>query len=93
MVIHKDAWFTFRFADDRIIPRFHLDGLAAGTRVTIYRIDTVTEERREQLATAVVGADGWVELAEPLRVRAGDAFIAEPGPTAEITSRPASRPR
>jgi hypothetical protein len=23
--LYQDPWFTFRFADDRIIPRFHLE--------------------------------------------------------------------
>ena len=28
--LYHDPHFTFRFADDRIIPRFHLEGLSAG---------------------------------------------------------------
>ena len=24
--LHQDPWFTFRFAEDRLIPRFHLEG-------------------------------------------------------------------
>ena len=31
--LHHDPWFTFRFAEDRLIPRFHLDGVEAGRRV------------------------------------------------------------
>jgi hypothetical protein len=34
--IHEDAWFTFRFADDRIIPRFHLEGVGAGKHVSVF---------------------------------------------------------
>ena len=36
------------------------------------------------IATATVGAGGWVDLPEPIVVRAGEAFIAiaEPGPAA-----------
>ena len=30
------------------------------------------------LATATVGEGGWVDLTEPIIVRAGDAFIAVP---------------
>jgi hypothetical protein len=47
--------------------------------VAVYRFDPVTEERRELLATATVSEGGWVDLADPLRVRAGDAFVAVPG--------------
>jgi hypothetical protein len=25
--LHHDLWFTFRFAEDRIIPRFHLEAV------------------------------------------------------------------
>lgn len=28
--LYEDPCFTFRFADDRIIPRFHLEGVEAG---------------------------------------------------------------
>ncbi len=30
--LHEDPRFTFRFADDRIIPRFHLEGVKAWQR-------------------------------------------------------------
>jgi len=80
--LYKDAGFTFRFADDRIIPRFHLEGVEAGRRVKVYKIDPGTEEWLGLLATATVGEGGWVDLAEPIIVRAGEAFIAvqEPPP-------------
>ena len=32
--LYHDLWFTFRFADNRIIPRFHLEGVEAGKPVT-----------------------------------------------------------
>lgn len=32
--IHRGSWFTFRFGHDRIIPRFHLDGVEAGRPVS-----------------------------------------------------------
>ena len=76
--LHHDSWFTFRFADDRLIPRFHLDGVEAGRRVKVFRINADTGERLGLMATATVGEGGWVELAEAIIVRAGDAFIAMP---------------
>jgi hypothetical protein len=30
--IYQGPWFTVRFADNRIIPPFHLDGIEAGRR-------------------------------------------------------------
>ena len=36
--LHHDPHFTFRFADDRIIPRFHLEGVEAGRRVSVFWI-------------------------------------------------------
>ena len=77
--LHHDPWFTFRFAEDRLIPRFHLEGVEAGRRVSVFKIDPGTGERLGLLATAEVGDGGWVDLREPIIVRAGDAFIAVPG--------------
>lgn len=74
--LYEDLCFTFRFADDRRIPRFHLEGVGAGRRVEVYKIDPSTSERLGLLATATVGGGGWVDLVEPIIVRAGDAFIA-----------------
>jgi hypothetical protein len=74
--LYEDPWFTFRFAEDRIIPRFHLEGVRPGRQVSVFKIDPGTGERLELLATATVGADGWVDLTEPILVRAGEAFIA-----------------
>jgi hypothetical protein len=76
--LYEDHWFTFRFADDRLIPRFHLEGIPAGRQVSIIKIDPGTGERLPLLATATVGEGGWVDLAEPIIVRAGEAFIAVP---------------
>lgn len=36
-----------------------------------------------QRATATVGDAGWVDLAEPIIMRAGEAFIAVPEATTE----------
>jgi hypothetical protein len=76
--LYEEPHFTFRFADDRIIPRFHLEGVGAGRRVAVYKIDPDSGERRALLATAGVGDGGWVDLQEPITVRAGEAFIAVP---------------
>lgn len=78
--LHHDPHFTFRFADDRTIPRFHLEGVEAGRRVAVYQIDAESGGRLGLLATASVGDGGWVDLPEPITVRAGEAFIAVPGP-------------
>jgi len=74
--LYHDPHFTFRFAEDRIIPRFHLEGIEAGRRVEVYEIDADTGERLGLLATATVGEGGWVDLTEPIIVRAGEGFIA-----------------
>jgi hypothetical protein len=64
--LYEEPWFTFRFAEARIVPRFHLEGVQAGRRVTVYKIDPETGERLGLLARATVGEDGWVDLNEPL---------------------------
>lgn len=76
--LYRDPWFTFRFAEDRIIPRFQVEGVPAGRGVTVYKVDPASGVRLGVLATAVVGQDGWVTLATPIIVRTGDAFIAVP---------------
>jgi hypothetical protein len=78
--LYEDPWFTFRFADDRIIYRFHLEGIEAGRKISVCKIDPGTGERLCLLAMATVGEGGWVDLGKPIMVRAGDAFIAEPDP-------------
>jgi hypothetical protein len=76
--LYEDPCFTFSFADDRIIPRFHLEGVEAGRLVEVYMIDAGTGDRLGLLARATVGEGGWVDLQEPIIVRAGDAFVAVP---------------
>ena len=76
--LYEDPHFTFRFADDRIIPRFHLEGVEAGRRISIFKIDPGTGERLGLLATATADEGGWVELTEPIIVKAGEAFVAVP---------------
>jgi hypothetical protein len=73
--LYEDDCFTFRFATDRLIPRFHLEGVEAGRRVSVFKMNPGTGERLGLLATATVGEGGWVDLSEPLIVRAGDAFV------------------
>jgi hypothetical protein len=79
--LYEDPHFTFRFADDRSIPRFHLEGVPAGRHFSVFRIDPGTGERLGMLATATVGEGGWVELTEPIIVKAGEAFVAVPEST------------
>ena len=76
--LYVEPWYTFRFADDRLIPRFHLEGVEAGRQVSVFRIDPGTGERLGLLATVTVGEGGWVDLIEPITVRAGEAFVAVP---------------
>ena len=76
--LYHDSCFTFWFADDRIIPRFHLEGVEAGQQVSVFRIDPGTGERLGLLATATAGGGGWVDLAEPIIVKSGEAFVAVP---------------
>ncbi len=78
--LHHDPHFMFRFAEARIIPRFHLEGIEAGRQVEVFKIDPGSGERLGLLATAAVGEGGWVDLREPILVRAGEAFVAVPEP-------------
>src|SRR5689334_4440867 len=43
--LHDRYWYTFRFADDRIILRFRLEGVEAGWQVSVFKIDPQTGER------------------------------------------------
>lgn len=78
MHLYQDRHFTFRFGDDRIISRFHLESVKVGVRVSVFKINADTQERLGLLATATVGDGGWVDLVEPIIVRAGEAFIVVP---------------
>jgi hypothetical protein len=46
----------------------------------VFRIDPGAGERLGLLETATVGEGDWVDMAEPINVRAGNAFVALPGP-------------
>ena len=74
--LFHDPHFTFRFAEDRIIPRFPSGGRRG--RATCLGVQDRPRHRQALglLATATVGEGGWVDLAEPIIVRAGEAFIA-----------------
>src|ERR1700676_1322068 len=76
--LYHDPWFTFRFAEDRIIPRFHLEGSFPGSQVSVIKIDPESGERQGLIASATVGDGGWVDLPQPIIVRKGEAFIAVP---------------
>jgi hypothetical protein len=76
--LHHDPHFIFRFAEDRLIPRFHLEGVEAGRRLSVFKIEPGSGEWLGLLATATVGDGGWVDLQEPIIVRAGEEFIAVP---------------
>lgn len=78
--LYEDPCFTFRFAADRLIPRFHLEGVEAGRLVSVFKIDSSTGERLGLLTTATVGEGGWVELQESIIIRGGEAFVAVPEP-------------
>jgi hypothetical protein len=74
----QDPWFTFRFDDDRLIRRFYVEGVPAGQLVSVFKVDPITGEWLGLLATGTVEQDGWVDTADPIIVKAGDAFIAVP---------------
>jgi hypothetical protein len=76
--LHRDPHFTSRFTDDRINPRFHLEGVGAGRRVSVFKLDPSTGERPGLIATASVGDGGWVDLPELISGRAGEGFVAVP---------------
>jgi hypothetical protein len=73
--LYRDPHFTFRFAEDRLVPRFHLDGVEPGTPVSVFALDPASGERLGLIGEAVAGDEGWVELVEPLVVRAGGGFV------------------
>ncbi len=76
--LYHDPHFTFRFADDRIISRFHLECVEAGRRVSVFKIDPGTGDCLGLLTTAIVGEASWVDLLAPIIVRAGEAFVVVP---------------
>jgi hypothetical protein len=59
-------------------PSTDLEGVGAGWRVSVFKIDPGSGKRLALLATAAEGEGGWVDLQEPIIVRTGEAFIAVP---------------
>ena len=49
-----------------------------GATLEVYATDPATGERLGLLTTGVAGDGGWVDLQEPIVVRAGDAFVTVP---------------
>jgi uncharacterized protein len=76
--LYEDPHFTFRFADDRTVPRFDLEGVLPGSQVSVVRIDPESGERLGSLATTTVGEGGWVDLPHLITMRAGEGFVAVP---------------
>ena len=76
--LHHDSHFTFRFADDRMITRFHFEGVEVGRHVSVFKIDSGTGEQLILLATVTVGMGGWVGLPELITVKSGQEFVAVP---------------
>ena len=74
--LYEDPCFTFRFADDRIIPRFHLEGVEAGRRGSVFKIDPGTGGGPAGDGDRERGS--WVDVREPITVRAGEGFGAAP---------------
>lgn len=81
-MVFEEPFFTFRFADDRIIPRFHLEGIGAGRRVSVFRIEPGTCERLGLLASATtpLGTTSWPS---PVRTLLGPHRLPGRAPVAE----------
>lgn len=76
--LYKNSWpgsVLWREAPSPIPPGWRRYWTAC---VSIFKIEPGTGERLGLIATATVGEDGWVDLAEPIIVRAGEAFAAVP---------------
>jgi putative acetyltransferase len=76
--LYHDPYFTFRFADNRIISRIHLEGVETGRQVAVIKINADTGERQGLLAFSKVAENGWVDLPQSIAVKAGEAFIVAP---------------
>ncbi|VTR97972.1 hypothetical protein [Tuwongella immobilis] len=79
--LFSELEFRFRFAEERIVPRFHLEGIAPGVRIAIFALtasDAAGESRGDWLMDALVGDASWVTVEPPLRVGPGRGFVAVP---------------
>lgn len=79
--LYEEPCFTFRFDDNRVIQRFHLESVEAGRQVSVFKFDTITQDKLGLLATVTASEGGWVDLHQPIIMRAGEAFIAVPEAT------------
>jgi hypothetical protein len=75
---YQDPHFSLGSSEDRIVRRFHVEGVPVGRRVCVVKIDPYTGEWLRLLTTGIVGVGGWVDLTEPILVLVVDAFIAVP---------------
>lgn len=51
--LYHAPWFTFRFADDRIIPRFHLEGVSPASHVSVIKIDAESDPAERSTGTTI----------------------------------------
>ena len=65
MKLYEEPHFTFRFADDRIILRFHLEGVEAGRRVSVFKIAPGTGERLGNAPQEILDREGEREDVAP----------------------------
>lgn len=78
IALYHESQFTFRFGDDRVVSRFHLEGVEAGRRVSVFKLDATNQHRQGRITAATVGDGGWVDVPEPILVRAGEGFVVVP---------------
>jgi hypothetical protein len=78
IALYREPQFTFRFDDDRVVSRFHLEGVEAGRRVGVFKLDATNPHGLGRITAATVGAGGWVDVPEPILVRVGEGFVVVP---------------
>src|SRR5262245_47016249 len=83
--LYRDPHYAFRFADDRTIPRLHLEGVDAGLRVSVFKFDATTGERLGLLPNGMVGEGGWVDLEAPIH-HVGGRCVHRPTGTRGLTN-------
>lgn len=66
--LFREPFYTFAFAEDRLIDRFHLEGVPAGQLVVL---EGLSDSNGLLLQTET---GGWVRLPEPRVVRRGQVF-------------------
>jgi hypothetical protein len=83
----KSDWPHCRWKSDAAKQPIALEGVRTGRQVSVIRIDAATGDRLGLVATGIVGEGGWVDLADPIMVRAGDAFIVVPESALDLGDR------